>query len=217
MTKPTEVANHPKWLVLIPTELERTCVVDVLRIPNSVVEICGFGPVVPAARTVQLIHEHRPDRVLLIGIAGNYDLMLEVGTAFSFSQVACYGVGVGHGETFQTAQEMGWHHWPDDNENRAIVDLIPLAPLTSIASQILTVCSASENQEDVQLRLKKFPSALAEDMEGFAVAAACRICDVPVSIVRGFSNRAGDRDKSNWKIADALSAAVELCHDRIEH
>jgi futalosine hydrolase len=52
-------------------------------------------------------------------------------------------------------------------------------------------------------------------MEGFAVAAACRLGNVPVSIVRGFSNRGGDRNKSNWKIEEALSAAVEMCNQRI--
>ena len=217
MNENTNALNQTKWLVLIPTKFEYTIVEGKLRVPNSVIEICGFGPIVPAAKTIQLIQKHVPDRVLLIGIAGVYDPMLKVGTASSFSRVACYGVGAGQGQRFQTAQEMGWDQWPDEDPNRTIRDQIPLAPLTSITSQVLTVCSAAETDDDVRIRLEKFPTAKAEDMEGFAVAAACSLCDIPLSIVRGFSNRAGDRDKKNWKIDEALSAAIQLCHDRIEH
>ena len=51
---------------------------------------------------------------------------------------------------------------------------------------------------------------MAEDMEGFGVALACRLGGVPLGIVRGISNDAGDRDKSRWQIPAALTAAAEL-------
>ena len=45
-----------KWLLLIPTEFERGFVVDSISPSLPVnVEVCGFGPIIPAARTVQLI------------------------------------------------------------------------------------------------------------------------------------------------------------------
>ena len=47
-------------------------------------------------------------------------------------------------------------------------------------------------------------------MEGFAVAFACRLRGVPVDIVRGISNTAGDRDKSHWQVTAALEAAGRL-------
>lgn len=215
MTQPDKQFNT-KWLILIPTEFERGLIANSLTseslgVGDAVVEVCGFGPIVPAARTVQLIQQYRPDRVLLIGIAGAYDLMLAPGTAFSFSEVACYGVGVGTGGTFRTARQMGWEYWPGtDDQKNSIGDSIALSPLSGIAAHLLTVCAAAENDADVKHRLTTFPAALAEDMEGFAVAAAGKLCSVPVSIVRGISNRAGDRNKANWKIRESLIAAVEL-------
>jgi futalosine hydrolase len=47
-------------------------------------------------------------------------------------------------------------------------------------------------------------------MEGFAVAAACRLAGVPLDIVRGISNTAGDRDTSGWQIEAACRAAAAL-------
>jgi futalosine hydrolase len=42
------------------------------------------------------------------------------------------------------------------------------------------------------------------------VALACLLGGVPLGIVRGISNDAGDRDKSRWQIPAALTAAAEL-------
>ena len=63
---------------------------------------------------------------------------------------------------------------------------------------------------DVAMRLERYPDAVAEDMEGFGVAVACYFGGVPLQIIRGISNRAGDRDKRNWDIDGALHAAGEL-------
>ena len=56
---------------------------------------------------------------------------------------------------------------------------------------------------------KRYADALAEDMEGFAVATACVIHSVPWVIVRGISNHAGDRDKTNWQADRALQKTAE--------
>ena len=47
-------------------------------------------------------------------------------------------------------------------------------------------------------------------MEGFGVALACHLARVPLTIVRGMSNTAGDRDLAGWRVEDALAAAGEL-------
>lgn len=213
------------WLVLVPTRFELELIQQ--KMPPGfpvVLEVCGFGPVVPAARTIQLIQMHQPENILLLGIAGSYSEHLPVGQAYAFQEVACYGVGVGQGRSFQTAQTMGWHHWLDDRVSMSIGDKIELSrPIIfqtdsalgeleggKEATLLVTATSAAEDPDDVEMRLMTFPDAVAEDMEGFAVAAACRLSEIPLSIVRGISNRAGQRDKSQWRIVESLSAAVEL-------
>jgi futalosine hydrolase len=52
-------------------------------------------------------------------------------------------------------------------------------------------------------------------MEGFAAAVACKLAGVPLSIIRGISNRAGYRDLSRWKVKEALEAAAELLSDSL--
>jgi futalosine hydrolase len=209
-------------LVLVPTELERGFIAPVIAAacgPASHVELCGFGPVVAASRTAQLVAERRPQRVLIIGIAGRYDDRLAIGRAYAFEQVACHGIGAGSGDAFLPAGEIGWKQWPGDasGATAAIGDalpctsgLLPVAAAGARAGLLLSGCAASACDDDVRSRLRLYPDAAAEDMEGFAVAAACRLAGVPLDIVRGISNTAGDRDTSRWQIEAAALAAAEL-------
>ncbi len=173
---------------------------------GNAIELCGFGVVVSAIRTTQLIARHSPARVLLLGIAGALAPVVSVGEAVEFDETVCYGIGVGSGDGFASAQEMGWSQWPVPPQ---ISDSIRLRTDDRKGSfTLLTCCAASASEHDVRLKLKKYPSAVAEDMEGFSVAAACRFAGKPLRIVRGISNRAGDRNKNNWRVRDAM-ASVE--------
>ncbi len=209
-------------LLLVPTELERGLIAPVVAAAcgSSIrVELCGFGPVVAAARAAQLIAEHRPERVLLVGIAGRFAGRLAIGQAYAFERVACHGIGAGTGDAFMPAQEMGWKQWsgaasdataPIGDSLPCTSGRLPVAAADAQAGLLLSACSASAGEGDVRSRLRLHPDAAAEDMEGFAVAVACRLAGVPLDIVRGISNTAGDRDTSRWKIDAACRAAAEL-------
>jgi futalosine hydrolase len=217
----------PRHLILVPTEMERRILAPILApviTQGCRVALCGFGPVAAAARTAHLLAEHVPERVLLVGIAGRLDDRLAVGAAYQFEGVACYGIGVGSGGQFVPAGAMGWQQWPGDADGTSphggdpigdeIGDLMSRTAGGDDgggrAGLLLTVCAAAASVEDVRLRRQTFPVAAAEDMEGFAVAFACRLRGVPVGIIRGISNTAGDRDTSRWQVAAALEAAGRL-------
>ncbi len=197
-------------LFLVPTQFELECLsisfCEKIQLADNCIELCGFGVVVSAIRTTQLIARHSPERVLLLGIAGALTPGVSVGEAVEFDETVCYGIGAGSGDGFVSAQEMGWNQWPVPPQ---ISDSIRLGTDDRKGSfTLLTCCAASASERDVRLKLKKHPSAVAEDMEGFSVAAACRFAGIPLRVVRGISNRAGDRDKNNWRVGDAM-ASVE--------
>lgn len=209
----------PQPLILVPTDRERALIQPTLEAAGggrACAELCGFGPVVAAARTAQLIAEHRPPRVLLVGIAGRLSERLEIGAAYAFERVACHGIGAGSGGAFTPAASLGWPQWPGDGLSSAtrIGDVLPCSSggdaLPERAGLLLSACAASASDDDVRSRLALFPDAVAEDMEGFAVAAACRLAGIPLDIVRGISNTAGDRDHSRWQIEAACRAAAAL-------
>ncbi len=200
-------------LLLFPTELERRRFRDQGGIdPGYALRgICGFGPVAAAARTAQLVAMLRPRRVLLIGIAGAYDVeRFPVGSAVVFTRVAIDGVGAGEGASFQGPPALGFPQWPGSPGTTVapVEDVLALAaPEGTEAALLLTTCAASDSSAHAADRRARFPSAIAEDMEGFAVALACALARVPCGIVRGISNEVGDRDAAHWRIPAALAEA----------
>lgn len=213
-------------LILVPTPtefqiLERRLQTHIQQ-AGGTLHLCGFGPVSAAARTSQLIAQYAPSRIILVGIAGAIGPTLSVGSATTFDEVACFGVGAGSGDDFRSASDLGWNHWDsgiESSQPRSIVgDVLPLLNSPAGGSseeqgkkrQLLTSCSASGCPEDVALKSRHFPNAVAEDMEAFGVAMAATLMNVPVEVVRGISNNAGDRQLSHWKITESLENAAEL-------
>lgn len=205
-------------LILIPTHFERQQLpLDHSRFSKSVVEVCGVGAVVAGVRTARLISQYQPSSVLLLGIAGAIAPTLKVGSAYEFDSVACYGIGVGCGSDYSTLAELGWEDWlnPDAGCEGRLGEVLSLKgdqqdKLPGTARQLLTAMAASAGPQDVAWRREKFPAATAEDMEGYAVATACHVARVPLRVIRGISNAAGDRQHERWRVVQALQAAAEL-------
>lgn len=201
-------------LLLVPTAGERRVIERAIGSAAGKrlqIELCGFGPIAAAARAAHLLAALEPASVMLVGIAGTMDDRLSIGQAYRFDEVVCYGVGVGGDGTFQPAAAVGWPQWPGNPSagQQAIGDRI-VRPGTTAGNVLLTACAASAGPADVTLRRALVPDAVAEDMEGFGVAVACELAGVPWTIIRGISNRAGDRDHSHWCVEPALEAAAAV-------
>jgi len=204
-------------LLLFPTDLERRRFFDQGGVEpgHCLSALAGFGPVAAAARTAELCARLRPRRVLLLGIAGTYDAArLAVGEAAAFTRVAIDGVGVGEGRAFLGPPALGFPQWPGETGSARVDDTLGLsAPESAADALLLSTCAASDSGEHAGHRLARFPAAVAEDMEGFAVALACALAGVPCAIVRGMSNLVGDREPARWRIPAALSAARRVALD----
>jgi len=180
---------------------------------NFKTEICGFGPISSSALSTKFIHEHSPKRVVLVGIAGAYRQQsnhLQLKQAYTFQDVASYGIGAGSGDDFKTPGDMGLAQYVASNGDEVSDEIALVDPGSQSRRQLLTVCAAAANAKEVEQRLSVKSHAMAEDMEGFSVALACRIHGVKLTIVRGISNWAGDRDVKNWQIEPALESAAKM-------
>jgi futalosine hydrolase len=200
-------------LLLVPTAFELGFLSrsfhQLLSECDGQIQVCGFGPVLSGVVTSRLLYTLSPKRVFLIGIAGCFGSEIALGSTLEFNEVVCYGVGVGSGKDYRSVTDMGWAQYQSESERIEIRDTVPLSVESgSNKVQLLTCCSVSADEIDAEVRQQKFPHAKAEDMEGFAVAAACMLANIPLRILRGISNRVGDRDKSQWRVRDAM-AAVE--------
>lgn len=193
-------------LVLVPTSLELRQLEARGPFPGgALVALCGFGPVSAAARAAQCLAELRPRRVLLVGIAGSLDPeRAPLRSAHAFARVRLDGVGAGEGPGFQPPSRLGFPQW-EGRPGAPVEDTLELA--SGNGGELLTVCAASATPGEAARRHERHPEALAEDMEGFGVALACHLAGVPLTVVRGISNLAGQREKRAWCVGPALEAA----------
>jgi futalosine hydrolase len=171
--------------VLVPTRAEA----DELRLEGAAVELCGFGLAAAGVHAAAAIARHHPQRVILAGLAGSYDLgAAPLGAAVWAGVVRCVGIGAGG----RSAAQLGF----------AESDEVRLAdgPLA------LSVTTASATPEQAAERAAAQRGALIEEMEGYSVALAATLMGVPCAMVRGISNAAGDRDLATWQTGAALRA-----------
>jgi futalosine hydrolase len=207
-------------LLLVPTALEERALLAGGGLPAGLAlrELCGFGLVVAAARAARLAAELRPARVLLVGIAGTYDVQAHPpGEARELSAVALEGIGAGEGEGLLGPAALGFAQWPGTADGGArIGERIELAAGPRSAGLLVSACAASASAEEAERRRRRFPGAVAEDLEGFAVAAACKLAGIPLRIVRGLSNPCGERDRARWRTGEALAAARALVIEILE-
>jgi len=188
-------------LILVPTELESG-----LLFPDGPPEplaVCGFGLAAAGAGAAHAIAEHRgaaEGGVVLVGAAGTYDPSAHpIGSAVVAGSVRCDGIGAGSGDGHRTAADLGF----------AAADSIALGA----GPELLSVALAAGSPAEAAARRARYPGAAGEEMEGYAVAVATGLFGVELTIVRGFSNAAGDRDRAGWRMRDALAQAAALVRE----
>jgi futalosine hydrolase len=182
-----------RGLILVPTRREHDLVFAGGAPAN--VAICGFGLAeagAGAAHAIALQPAAAARGVVLLGAAGTYDpARAPVGSALVAGSVACDGIGAGG----RTPAELGF----------GTADVLPLP---ADGPELVSVAAASADAEAAAAVAARHPAAVAEEMEGYAVALAARRFGVPLTILRGISNRAGDRDPTGWRLREALQAAA---------
>lgn len=190
-------------LILVPTALESE-----LLFPDGSpgrLAVCGFGLAAAGAGASHAIAANpgaASDGVVLVGAAGTYDPDRHpVGSAVVAGAIGCDGIGAGTGSSHRSAAALGF----------AEADRIELGA----GPELLSVAAASGSPVEAAARRTRHPQAAGEEMEGFAVALAARLHGVGLTIVRGFSNVAGDRDRAGWRMEEALLRAAAMVMEAI--
>ena len=83
-----------------------------------------------------------------------------------------------------------------------------LAGRRVVAGPCVTVSRISGLQSEGEELARRW-GAVAESMEGAAAAHVCALYGVPFLEIRGISNMVVDRERSSWKVEEAVAAAGE--------
>ncbi|WP_152394910.1 futalosine hydrolase [Paenibacillus guangzhouensis] len=207
-----EAAQAQKLRVLIMTsvEAERQAVLRGLQDQDRFdVCVAGVGSVIAAINTTKAIHTGDYDLVVNAGIAGGFIGRAEIGSVVVSEGIIAADLGAESGEGFISVDELGFGSSQiavDAILSDRVTEALRAAELPVQSGLILTLSTVTGTQETADSLASRFPTAVAEAMEGYGVAAAAASYGLPVLELRSISNNIGPRNREAWRIPDALTA-----------
>ena len=166
----------------------------------------GVGMLASTFSLTKVALYEKPDLIIQAGIAGSFDNNIELGSTFVVQEESLGNTGVEEEGKWRDIFELKLEKssYPPFEKRRLPnqwekdYNLLKLP----IASSV-TVNEISTNPARIKQLISKY-NPLLESMEGAALHYVCRKCDIPFLQIRSVSNYVGVRDKSQWKIAEAL-------------
>ena len=193
-------------LVVVATDAEAP------RDADFEILVCGVGKTGAAASTAARLAKGGVRGVISFGVAGAYPGEgLDVGDVVVASEVAVLDEGLDAGDRFvpfaragMSVPGAGWTLC-----DASLVAEAPPAPgFRVVRGRVATVSVCAGN---VRLAAERAATgAVAEGMEGAAVAHAATMFGVPFAELRGISNLCGPRDGARFELALAVANAARL-------
>ncbi|MCH2161150.1 MAG: futalosine hydrolase [Phycisphaerales bacterium] len=177
--------------------------------------VSGVGRVNAAVATTLALGRGRFDAVVSVGVAGALPGQgLQVGDLVIADQVIYVEEGLLTPEGFQDLASMGFPPASFFEGNAVGCEPALLDSLGEIfpdarVGGIATVATCSGTDAGAEMVLER-TGAVAEAMEGAAVAHAAGLLGVGGGEIRAISNQAGDRDRQGWDLDAAIA-----CLDRV--
>ncbi|MGN7356345.1 futalosine hydrolase [Paenibacillus sp. SAF-054] len=197
-------------LIMTAVEAERQAVLR--GIGDSAifdVKLAGFGPASAAARTAAALPCSQYGLVISAGIAGGFPGKADIGTIVVADRIIAADLGAETPDGFLSVDELGFGSSvaiPEPVLVQALTDQMRSAGISVHSGPILTVTTGTGSAERTAALTARISEAAAEGMEGFGVATAAGLWNLPVLEVRAISNAVGPRDRSAWRMKEAFEA-----------
>ncbi|MBY6038180.1 futalosine hydrolase [Fictibacillus nanhaiensis] len=201
--------NNRRILIMTSVSAEREAILRGIGTdPRIDVRLAGVGPISAGIQTAKALTANKYDFVINMGIAGGFVQKAEIGSVVIADEILCADLGAESGEGFIPLDELGFGESTrmkvDHESVQVLTDALKRAGLSAQTGTILTLSTVTGTRETSSELLERVPMAVAEAMEGYGVAMAAKEFGVPALEVRSISNPIGPRDRSAWRIKEAL-------------
>lgn len=174
-----------------------------------VVTPVGVGPAVAAAGTARLLAAGTPFRaVVSAGIAGGFPGRAVVGATVLGIRSIAADLGAETPDGFVPIEDLGFGTSVLAADAGLLAILTAALPV-AVRGDILTLSTVTGTAGTATRLAHRFPAAVAEAMEGYGVASAAALARVPFAELRTISNPIGPRDRTAWRLPDALAALTK--------
>lgn len=197
-------------LVATAVEAERDAVLRGLRGDGRFdVVVVGVGQAAAAAGTAAALAASRYRLVVSAGIGGGFPGRAEIGSLVVASEIVAADLGAETPDGYLSIDELGFGSARIPVEAALadrLTEAIRLSGRIVRLGPALTLTTVTGTADTAVKLAKRVPGAACEGMEGFGVASAAQRFGLPALEIRAVSNAVGPRDKSAWRIGEALAA-----------
>ena len=166
----------------------------------------GVGILAAAISITRMVYEEKPDLIIQAGIAGTFNKKMNLGKVVAVNNEMLGDTGVEEEgkwkDLFDLKLEKSSYHPFEKrklpNQHLKEYNLLGLPEVSSI-----TVNEITSNKERIDQLIKKYEPVI-ESMEGAALHYVCREMNIPFIQIRSISNYVGERDKTKWKMKEAI-------------
>lgn len=173
---------------------------------NVVIVQSGIGKVAAALATAILIDKFQPDYVVNTGSAGGFEQSLKVGDIVISSEVRYHDVDVtafGYEIGQLPANPAAYIPHPSlvDAAKSGIKSLVSAQGqnIKTLVGLITTGDTFMTKDEDIAKARSNFPTMVAVEMEGAAIAHTCHQFNIPFVVIRSMSDIAGKESPSSFE------------------
>jgi futalosine hydrolase len=210
------MSNKQRILIVTAVEAEKQAVLRGINGNENfhVIEV-GVGPIEAAARTAIALTKEDYSLVINAGIAGGFTGKADISSIVVGDSFIAADLGAETEEGFSSLDELGFGTSKIDVDQQLVGKVyvaLQNSTLTVSTGPILTVSTVTGSKESTTELANRVPNATAEAMEGYGVAMAAKQFNVPALEVRSISNKVGPRNKSEWRIKEALQSLEATFH-----
>lgn len=195
-------------LVMTAVSEEREAVLRGLgNDPRFDVLLAGVGPVAAAVNTAKALAAKKYGMVISAGIGGGFPGRAELGALVVANEIIAADLGVESPQGFSSLSELGFGSTLiqiDAGLINRVAGALLAANLPVVTGAVLTVSTVTGTAESAAKMAARAPEATVEAMEGFGVAFAAHDQGLPILELRAISNLVGPRDRTAWRIKEAL-------------
>ncbi len=168
----------------------------------------GVGMLASSVSLTRLVTEEKPDLIIQAGIAGTFNNNLPLGKVVAIKEEILGDMGVEEEGKWKDIfdlklEKSNYHPYEKKKLPNPWLSTYNLLKLPEHAA--ITVNEITTSKKRIELLTKKYKPTI-ESMEGAALHYICREANIPFIQIRAISNYIGERNKSNWKIKEALDA-----------
>ncbi len=168
--------------------------------------VSGVGMLAAAFSFTRLLMKERPDIIIQAGIAGAFDTNISLGNTVAVKEELLGDTGVEENGIWKDIFDLKLVNSdaaPFEQKKLINPYLNRLNLLNLMEIRSVTVNEITTNPLRIQQLKNKYDPCI-ESMEGASLHYVCNELSVPYIQLRSISNYVGERDKSKWKMKEAI-------------